>query len=55
MVGDSKYDAIGSEQADIDFIAVTYGFGFKTKDEVNHFPNVCVASSIDGLMDLFTY
>lgn len=39
LVGDSIYDAIGAEQAGIDFIAVTYGFGFKTEKElckINH-------------------
>lgn len=33
LVGDSIYDLHGAEQAGIDFIAVTYGFGFKGKDE----------------------
>lgn len=31
LVGDSKYDAEGALQAGIDFIAVTYGFGFKSE------------------------
>ena len=30
LIGDSKYDAEGALQAGIDFIAVTYGFGFKS-------------------------
>ena len=33
LVGDSIYDLHGAEQAGIDFIAVTYGFGFKDKNE----------------------
>ena len=31
LIGDSKYDAEGALQAGIDFIAVTYGFGFKSE------------------------
>lgn len=30
LVGDSSYDAIGAEEAEISFIAVTYGFGFSS-------------------------
>lgn len=33
LVGDSIYDLHGAEQAGIDFIAVTYGFGFTCKDD----------------------
>ena len=39
LVGDSKYDAEGAQQAGIDFIAVTYGFGFKSEaGAVEYFP-----------------
>jgi len=33
LIGDSKYDAEGAEQAGIDFIGVTYGFGFRKYEE----------------------
>lgn len=33
LIGDSQYDAIGAQQAGIDFLAVTYGFGFKNEEE----------------------
>lgn len=29
LVGDSEYDRIGADKANVNFIAVTYGFGFK--------------------------
>lgn len=29
LIGDTQNDAIGAEQANVSFIAVTYGFGFK--------------------------
>lgn len=34
MIGDTEFDAIGAKQQGIDFLGVTYGFGFKTKEEV---------------------
>lgn len=35
MVGDSEADSRGAEIAGIDFIAVTYGFGFKSSDDLS--------------------
>ncbi len=32
MVGDSLFDAQGAEEAGVDFLAVTYGFGFRTPE-----------------------
>ncbi len=46
LIGDSKYDAFGAEKAGIDFIAVTYGFGFKTKDEVGKFSKIGIANTV---------
>lgn len=34
MVGDSSYDAQGAEQVGVDFLGVTYGFGFQSKSDV---------------------
>ncbi len=34
MIGDSSYDAIGSEQIGINFLGVTYGFDFRTEKDV---------------------
>ena len=33
MIGDTLHDYIGSEKIGVDFLAVTYGFGFKSKKE----------------------
>lgn len=33
MIGDTLHDSVGAEQIGVDFLAVTYGFGFKTKKE----------------------
>ena len=51
LIGDSKYDTIGAEQAGIDFIGVSYGFGFKSSNDLNGFKHIGVAKSVD---DLFT-
>lgn len=43
LIGDSSYDALGAQEAGIDFLGVTYGFGFHNTEEVNQYPNVgCV-------------
>ena len=52
LIGDSKYDAIGAEQAGIDFIGVTYGFGFKSSDNLNSFKYVGIANSVNELFTL---
>ena len=46
LIGDSKYDAIGAMETGIDFIAVTYGFGFKSASDVEQYPHVCVCDSV---------
>ena len=33
LVGDTMSDCLGAEKANIDFLAVCYGFGFRSKDE----------------------
>ncbi|MBP1763534.1 MAG: haloacid dehalogenase superfamily, subfamily variant 3 with third motif having or [Firmicutes bacterium] len=34
MIGDSDNDALGARQLGIDFLGVTYGFGFRTKEDI---------------------
>lgn len=43
MIGDTLYDAIGAAEINLDFIAVTYGFGFK--------PNVSSKNKYIGYAD----
>ncbi len=49
MIGDSKFDAVGAEQAGVDFCAVTYGFGFTpaTLDRYRH--QAAIASPLELL------
>jgi len=49
MVGDTQYDLIGAEQNGIDFIGVTYGYGFrKDKDP----PGQSYGRIVDTIEDL---
>lgn len=36
MIGDTDNDAVGAEKLGIDFLAVGYGFGFKSIEDVKH-------------------
>ena len=45
MIGDSYHDALGAEQIPVDFIGVTYGFDFRTKEDVYQYPAVGWADS----------
>jgi len=51
-VGDSSYDAIGSAIVGIDFIGVTFGFGFCTKKDVEQYPHVACAHSVQHLKEI---
>lgn len=43
MVGDSDNDAIAAEQLGMQFIGVTYGYGFKSEADIARFPHIaCV-------------
>ena len=45
MVGDTLHDSVGAEQLGVDFLAVTYGFGFKSKDEYKNIKCIAVVDS----------
>lgn len=45
LIGDTDHDAKGAKLAGIHFIAVTYGFGFKSKAELSEYDNIGVAES----------
>lgn len=53
LVGDSEYDAIAANAVGIPFIGLTYGFGFKNKEDVDKFPNIGYADSVGKLIELF--
>lgn len=49
LVGDSLYDAIGAAEVGIDFIAVTYGYGFKNKKDIDGYRCVEVCENVESL------
>lgn len=54
MIGDSDNDAIGAAETGTGFVGVTYGFGFRTADDVNQFPNLGIASDTFELKKILT-
>ncbi len=52
MIGDTIYDAAGAKELSIDFIGVTYGFGFKTDTEIFSYNAV---GSVDAPVQLLKY
>ena len=50
MVGDSDNDALGASGIGVDFIGVTYGFGFADAEDVNEFPAIGPAKSPEGIL-----
>ena len=52
MIGDSSHDAIGAEKIGMDFIGVTYGFDFRTPEDVYKFKAVGAAAMPLDLLNL---
>jgi len=49
MIGDTMYDAVGAELLSLDFIAVTYGFGFKKGVD---YPEIKPVAFVDAPLQL---
>ena len=54
LIGDSIYDAAASKEAGIDFIAVTYGFGYKSKSDAEESNCSCICNTVKELMEYFS-
>lgn len=52
MVGDSKFDAIGASECNIDFLAALYGFDFKTKLDTKKY---CSVGYVKSFADIFKF
>lgn len=52
MIGDSDNDALGAEALGMDFIGVTYGFGFRSREDVYKFRAVGSADRTEELVPL---
>lgn len=53
LIGDSEYDATGAEAAGVDFVGVTYGFGFKEKEKIGEYKAVGWVDSLEELLKFF--
>ena len=53
FIGDSKTDAVASSDLFVPFIGVTYGFGFKVKNDVNVYPNILCAETPQEILNYF--
>lgn len=53
MIGDSTGDSNGAEALGVDFIGVTYGFGFKTLDDIKKVRSVGGADTASELIKFF--
>lgn len=50
MIGDTRHDAVGAELSEIDFIGVTFGFGFKSEKEMLNIKHIgCSKKAIEIL------
>lgn len=52
LIGDTDNDAKGAAKAHTPFIAVTYGFGFKTAEDVGMYPHIGVANTPMEVADI---
>lgn len=51
LIGDTASDGQGAEAANVDFLAVTYGFGHKTKAEWSPFHPIFTAHSVEHIRE----
>lgn len=54
MIGDSDNDAIGAKAIGLSFVGVTYGFGFKSPEDVAAFENCGCAATVPELQEILT-
>ncbi len=52
LIGDSANDAKGAKEAGVNFLAVTYGFGFKNEDDVMPYSHIGVAHSPSEILQI---
>lgn len=53
MIGDTIHDSTAAEDTGIDFLAVTYGFGFHSKQDTKQTNAIYVASNPDEIASFF--
>jgi phosphoglycolate phosphatase len=53
LIGDSEHDARGAHEIGLDFLAVTYGFGYKDEAEAQIDRPIYIASGIEDICTFF--
>ena len=53
MIGDTVFDAVGAEKIGADFIGVSYGYGFKTLDDIKEVRSVGGAERAVDILNYF--
>ena len=53
MIGDSLHDGGASVELNVGFIGVTYGFGFKSKEDAEPYLPICCADTPKEVQDFF--
>lgn len=53
MVGDTVHDALAAKELGMDFIAVTYGFGFKNARDAENFQPISVVNDVSHIINTF--
>lgn len=53
LIGDTEHDALGAQRAGVQFLGVTYGFGFKSRNDIDKYPNIGYADSTKEILKLF--
>lgn len=53
LIGDTTSDAVGAFEAGVDFMAVTFGFGFRTDGDVKEHPHVFTADTVQDIRAFF--
>ena len=52
MIGDTDNDAIAAKQLGMDFLGVTYGFGFKTEEEIKQYTEIPAAHNTAMILSI---
>lgn len=52
LVGDTDHDAKGAALAGVDFIGVTFGFGYRSCEDIGNYPFIGCADSLRQVIDM---
>ena len=53
LIGDSYHDGAAAQELGVGFIGVTYGFGFKTKEDIFEYNPITVANNAREIINYF--